>query len=46
MRKVLRMDGEPYTVIGVMPPSFGFFSDNTDFWNCSAGAIGDGRDGG
>jgi putative ABC transport system permease protein len=30
--KVLRMDGEPYTVIGVMPPSFGFFSDNTDFW--------------
>ncbi len=30
--KVLRMDGEPYTVIGVMPPSFRFFSDDTDFW--------------
>ena len=30
--KSLRLDGEPYTVIGVMPASFGFFSDNTDFW--------------
>ncbi len=30
--KILRLDGEPYTVIGVMPASFRFFSDNADFW--------------
>jgi len=30
--KILRMDGEPYTVIGVMPASFRFFSDDIAFW--------------
>lgn len=30
--KVLRMDGEPYTVIGVMPPNFRFFGDDIAFW--------------
>ena len=30
--KILRMDGEPFTVIGVMPPTFRFFGDDIAFW--------------
>lgn len=28
----LRLDGEPYTIIGVMPGGFEFFSTDTDYW--------------
>jgi putative ABC transport system permease protein len=30
--KILRMDGEPYTIIGVMPATFRFFGDDIAFW--------------
>jgi putative ABC transport system permease protein len=31
--KTIRMDGVPITVIGVMPPGFYLWDDQTDFWN-------------
>jgi putative ABC transport system permease protein len=30
--KMLIMDTKPNTIIGVMPPGFTFFNDDTDFW--------------
>ena len=46
--RALTIDGEPYTVIGVMPPSFTYPGERLDFWiplsTIPADGIGRGRD--
>lgn len=36
--QTLRVDGEPHTIVGVMPAGFGFPSPGTDLWRPMSGA--------